>query len=89
MAGSGQSESANELPLLESHYALEDFAEPWNLSKDTLARLFEREVGVLVIETNRRGGARGRRYRTLRIPKSVAERVYRRLRIPPQNGRPR
>jgi hypothetical protein len=42
--------------------------------------MFELEPGVLVIEPPR-GRYRRRRYRTLRIPAAVAERVHRRLSI--------
>jgi hypothetical protein len=45
------------------------------LSTDSVRRLFENEPGVLVIE---RPSKNTRRYRTLRIPESVALRVHRR-----------
>jgi hypothetical protein len=64
---------------MERHFAPDELGELWNLSTDTVRRLFEREPGVLVIE---RTGARARRYRTLRIPESVATRVHRRLTNP-------
>jgi hypothetical protein len=60
----------------ERHYAPEQLGELWGLSADTIRRLFEREQGVLVVEREHNGR---RRYRTLRIPESVAERVHRRL----------
>jgi len=66
--------------LTERHYSLDELAALWNLSADTVRRLFEREPGVLVIERARSRNAR--RYRTLRIPESVAERVHRRLSNP-------
>jgi len=55
-----------------------ELADHWALSVDTVRRLFEGEPDVLVF-AHRRAGRR--RYRTLRIPVSVAERVYRRLTI--------
>jgi hypothetical protein len=61
---------------IEHHYAPDELGELWNLSADTVRRLFEREPDVLVIE---RGTGRARRYRTLRIPESVAQRVHRRM----------
>jgi hypothetical protein len=67
---------------LERHYSPEELSQIWNLSADTVRRLFEREPGVLVIERSR---SRARRYRTLRIPESVAQRVHRRL-SNPANG---
>ena len=62
--------------VMERHYSVDELGKLWNLSADTVRRLFEREPGVLVIERGRSRNAR--RYRTLRIPESVAERVHRR-----------
>jgi len=62
---------------LERHYSPDELGKLWNLSTDTVRRLFEREPGVLVIEHPR--GRATRRYRTLRIPESVALRVHRRM----------
>ena len=63
----------------EHHYTVQDLADAWNVSTDTIRRLFEHESGVIIITKQRN---RTRVYRTLRIPRSVAERVHRRL----QNG---
>jgi hypothetical protein len=62
--------------VMERHYSPEQLGGVWNLSTDTVRRLFECEPGVMVIERTR---SRARRYRTLRIPESVAQRVHRRL----------
>jgi hypothetical protein len=60
----------------ERHYSVAELAEHWNLSPDTIRKLFEDEPGVLVLgENSKRRGKR--RYTTLRIPESVAARVYR------------
>jgi transcriptional regulator GlxA family with amidase domain len=64
---------------LETHYSAAQIAEAWGISVDTIRRLFEREPGVLVIEPSQGRVTRRRRYRTLRIPASVAERVHRRM----------
>lgn len=61
----------------ERHYTVAEIAEAWSLSPDVVRRLFEREPDVLVIRDDAPRGKR--RYTTLRIPKSVAERVHRRL----------
>jgi hypothetical protein len=53
-----------------------ELADLWSLSLDTVRRLFEREPGILMLSLSRPGR---RRYRTLRIPLTVADRVYRRL----------
>ncbi len=64
----------------ERHYTPEELADLWNLSPDAVRRIFENEPGVLVLEGD--GMRYGkRRYRTLRIPASVAERVHRRLSV--------
>lgn len=68
---------------LERCYSPEQIAEFWSLSPDTVRRLFENEPGVLAIERPRVYGKR--RYRTLRVPESVAKRVYHRLSL---KGRP-
>ncbi|MDA2914395.1 hypothetical protein MYX77_10675 [Acidobacteriia bacterium AH_259_A11_L15] len=74
-----ESKPVLELPTAigERHYTVDEIAEAWKLSRDKVRRLFENEPGVLVLEN--RGAFSKRRYRTLRIPESVAERVYRRL----------
>jgi hypothetical protein len=67
-------------PVIERHYTPDELGEMWNLSADTVRRLFEREPGVLVIERQRSHLVR--RYRSLRIPQSVAERVHKRMTNP-------
>ncbi len=61
----------------ERHYSVPEIAEAWNLSRDAVRKLFEREAGVLVLGND---GGRGKRgYHTLRVPESVMERVHRGL----------
>jgi len=67
-------------PAFERHFSPDELARQWDLSADTIRRLFEREPGVLLIDHTRQNGRR--RYRTLRIPESVATRVHRRMEIP-------
>lgn len=63
---------------IERHYSPAKIAEMWNLSSDKVRKLFEGELGVLVIRNEeRRYGKRS--YTTLRIPQSVLERVHKRL----------
>jgi hypothetical protein len=62
----------------ERHYTVAEIAEMWNLSAETVRRLFGNEPGVLVIgDDDPDSGTR--RYRTLRIPESVLTRVHRRM----------
>lgn len=66
-------------PFDERHFSPAELGQLWGLSADSIRKLFLREPGVLVISES---SARGkRRYRTLRIPASVAERVHRRLTV--------
>jgi transcriptional regulator GlxA family with amidase domain len=60
--------------LIERHYTVAELAEQWNLSRDTIRRLFENEPGVVVFTHPK---LNKRVYRTLRIPESVAKRKYR------------
>jgi hypothetical protein len=60
----------------ERHYSVAEVAALWSLSADAVRRLFEREPGVLVLESQKPGI---RKYRTFRIPQSVVERVHRRI----------
>jgi hypothetical protein len=66
-----------ESRMYERHYSPAELGELWNLSADTVRRMFENEPGVLVFENPVRSSSR--RFRTLRIPESVAERVYSRF----------
>lgn len=68
----------------ERHYAVIELAELWNLSPDRVRKLFANEPGVLTIGD--RYSRRKRRYLTLRIPESVAERVHARLSSRPATG---
>jgi len=65
-------------------YTADEIAERLGLSRDTVSRIFEKEPGVVVIDNRGRPWNRPwkRRYRTLRIPESVFERVSRRLSNP-------
>jgi Fic family protein len=65
-------------PKLDSqYYRASDLAQILNLSEDTIRRMFEDEPDVIVLgDKNPRGK---RRRLTLRIPKSVFDRVCKRL----------
>jgi DNA-directed RNA polymerase specialized sigma subunit len=57
----------------EKHYTAKEIAEAWNLSQDTVQRIFLNEPGVLVITGPMKRYKRTKR--TLRIPESVRFRV--------------
>lgn len=59
--------------VIERHWSVAEIAIAWNLSEDSVRRLFSSEPGVLVI--GRRIKASKRRYTTLRIPETVLHRV--------------
>ena len=71
-------EGTQKCAAFEQHYAPDELAKIWGLSADFTRGLFEREPGVLIFETSKTGK---RRYRTMRIPASVALRVHRRLTV--------
>lgn len=62
-------------PEAEPHYTPKQLAKLWGVSVQTIIRLFENEPGVLILgsETETRYT---RKYRTMRIPASVAARVH-------------
>jgi hypothetical protein len=66
--------------LTEPHYTVKRIAEMWTMSQAAIRRLFRDEPGVLRFGKEKRGHQRD--YVTLRIPASVAERVYRRMMRP-------
>ena len=60
-----------EPAAVERHFSVQEIAQLWQVSDDTVRRTFTREPGVLVI-------GRGRRA-LLRVPESVLARVHRRM----------
>ena len=62
----------------ERHYSISELAKLWNLSENTIRRMFENQPDVLQWGTLE--GRFKRRYRTLRIPERVVLRVHRQLR---------
>lgn len=73
---SGDAAGDKTRQAFENLFTVQELARLWSLSTDTVRRLFQREPGTVVLTHHRPGR---RTYRTLRIPQSVAERVYRRL----------
>lgn len=58
------------------HFSVKEIARMWGLSPAAIRRMFRHEPGVLRFGKEKKGHQRD--YVTLRIPVSVAERVYRR-----------
>ncbi len=65
------------LDLTERHFTINELAEAWNISPDKCRELFIGEPGVL--NFGKPPTRRKRIYRPIRIPASVAARVYARL----------
>lgn len=61
----------------EQHYSPGDLAKLWGFSTRFVRDLFRNEHGVIVIDRPEKMHKRG--YATLRIPESIAARVYARL----------
>ena len=68
------------ITLNERHFSVKDVATMWGLSPAAIRRMFRNEPGVLRFGKERHGHQRD--YVTLRIPASIAERVYRRCMRP-------
>jgi hypothetical protein len=61
----------------ERHYTPQELAALWKFDQSTIRRMFIDEPGVLIFGKERRRDGR-RDYVTLRIPESVAKKVYER-----------
>ena len=62
--------------LTEQHFKPKQLAQLWGFSVDTIRTWFESEPGILT--ENRPETMHKRRYMSMRIPESVARRVYER-----------
>jgi predicted transcriptional regulator len=60
-------------------YTVDEVAALTGFSRDTITRIFEKEPGVLIL--NRPTKMNKRRYRSIRIPHSVYERVRQRYEV--------
>jgi hypothetical protein len=58
----------------EQHYRPKDLARLWGFSVDTVRSWFENEPGILI--ESRPETMHKRKYTSMRIPESVATRVY-------------
>jgi hypothetical protein len=65
----------------EKHFSAPELAELWHLSPAMIRQLFENEPGIIKLgqPSRRQGRELKRRYFSIRIPSTVAERVHRRL----------
>jgi hypothetical protein len=65
--------------MTEQHYSPADLAKKWGFSARFVRELFRNEHGVIVIDRPEKMHKRG--YASLRIPESIAARVYSRLTV--------
>ena len=63
----------NLQPFEERHFTVSELARTWRLSAEFVRQLVEAEPGVTEWVRQRPGA---RRYRVLRVPESVARRLY-------------
>jgi predicted transcriptional regulator len=63
--------------LLEKHYTVAELARCWGFAESTVRKMFRNEPGVLVVAHPEK--LRKRPYTSIRIPQTVAIRVYERL----------
>jgi hypothetical protein len=62
---------------LEKHFCVQEISDLWGLSQNAVREIFKEEPGVVRIERPRSRYKRA--YTTIRVPKSVLERVHRRM----------
>jgi hypothetical protein len=70
--------AGNPPRVLEKCYSPDALADAWGYSADTIRKMFENEPGVQIMG-NKQSTRHKRRYRTMKIPESVARRVWNRL----------
>lgn len=63
--------------FLERHFTLSELAEAWHVSRATLSAWFRDEPGVIRFGPGKLKKGRARTLVQLRVPASVARRVYR------------
>lgn len=62
--------------MLERHFKVSELADMWGFGVDKVRAWMEAEPGVLVEDRPERMHKRG--YRSMRVPESIAARVYQR-----------
>ena len=66
------------MSALERHYTVQEIAKLWQLSQDTVRKIFTEVPGVLKVGHGERLRRRG--YFTIRVPESVLQQVHSKLR---------
>jgi hypothetical protein len=65
--------------FLERHYTLAELAAHWHMSIRTLRDWFSNEPGVVRYGSGKLGKGKKRTYISIRVPESVAKRVYQKM----------
>lgn len=65
--------------ILERHFTLAELAKAWHMSRSSIHPWFVNEEGVIKYGAAKLNKGRKRTHLSLRIPESVARRVYRRI----------
>jgi hypothetical protein len=68
--------SPGRAEFMERHYTFTELAAAWHVSRSTLAEWFREEPGVIRYGTMKLKKGRRRTYVSVRVPESVARRVY-------------
>lgn len=63
--------------FLERHYTVGELAKAWHLGRRTITAWFENAPGVIRFGAGKLTKGRKRTYMSLRVPESVARRIYR------------
>ena len=63
--------------FLERHYALTELSKAWHISRPTLRSWFRDEPGVILYGSAKLKKGRHRTHLSMRVPESVARKVYR------------
>lgn len=69
-------ETQDRPDFLERHYTIRELSKAWGMGVATVRRWFQNEPGVIKFGSGKLTKSRKRTYISLRIPESVARRVY-------------
>jgi hypothetical protein len=71
-------DTLKQADFLEKHYTLTELGKAWHMSRRSLREWFVDEPGVLKFGADKLKKGRSKVFVSLRVPESVARRVYRR-----------
>lgn len=77
MNAMNQTPEQRRADIMERHYTLAELGDAWHMSRRSLREWFIDEPGVVKFGQQKLKKGRARQYVSLRVPESVARRVYR------------